>query len=73
MRAAMSLRCLLSELGCISVSNILGIPHVNEALDEEGNPTNEHMVPGARTLIAQLDWHAHAMADRRASVGIPAS
>lgn len=71
MRAAMQLRCFLGELGCLSVSNIFGIPHVNKALDEDGQPTNEHMVPGAKRLIAQLDWHAHAMRNHRQKHGIP--
>lgn len=71
MRAAMQLRSFLGELGCLSVSNIFGIPLVNKALDEEGKPTNEHMVPGAKKLIAQLDWHAHAMKNHRQKHGIP--
>ena len=40
----MQLRAMTGEIGCISVSNIFGIPKVNEALDEEGNPLNDHMV-----------------------------
>jgi len=71
MRAAMSLRCMLGELGCISVSNIFGIPVVQNAIDPDGKPTNEYMVPGAKRLIAQLDWHAHAMATHRATAGVP--
>ena len=44
MRAAMQLRAMLGEMGCISVSNIFGIPQVNKALDESGKPLNDHMV-----------------------------
>ena len=43
MRAAMQLRAMLGEIGCISVSNIFGIPQVNKALDEDGKPLNDHM------------------------------
>lgn len=35
-RAAMQLRAMLGELGCISVSNILALPKVHEALDADG-------------------------------------
>ena len=44
MRAAIQLRAMLAEIGCISVSNIFGIPQVNKALDESGQPMNDHMV-----------------------------
>ena len=71
MRAAMTLRCFLSEIGCISVPNIFGIPAVQNALDADGKPTNEHMVPGAKQLITQLDWYAHSMAIHRTAFGLP--
>jgi len=71
MRAAMALRCFLGELGCISVGNIFGIPSVSGALDPDGKPTNEFMLPGAKTVITQLEWHARAMANHREAVGIP--
>jgi NAD(P)H-dependent FMN reductase len=71
MRAAMQLRCLTGEIGCISVSNIFGIPVVQKALDEDGKPLNDFMVPGAQALIKQLDWHARAMKARRETYGLP--
>jgi len=71
MRAAMSLRCFLGELGCLSVSNIFGIPTVQNAFDADGKPLNDRMISGAKMLITQLDWHAHAMANHRNAVGIP--
>ena len=71
MRAAMQLRCLLGELGCISVSNIFGIPQVHQSLSESGEPKNEHLVPGAKKLIAQLDWMAWAMKNHTAAHGLP--
>ncbi|ESO94248.1 hypothetical protein LOTGIDRAFT_161461 [Lottia gigantea] len=71
MRAAMHLRCMLGELGCLSVSNIFGIPQVQKALDEAGKPLDPHMDSGALKLITQLDWHAHAMRNHRNSVGLP--
>lgn len=71
MRAAMQLRAFLGELGCNSVSNIFGIPVVNRALDEEGKPLDEKLVPGCNRLIGQLDWHAHALKNHRQAHGIP--
>ncbi|CAH1775724.1 unnamed protein product [Owenia fusiformis] len=71
MRAAMQLRAMTGELGCLSVSNIFGIPQVNKAIDETGKPLDDHMEKGANKLISQLDWMAQAMKARRDSVGIP--
>jgi len=71
MRAAMQLRCLLGELGAISVSSIFGIPVVQDSLDPDGQPLNDRLVPGAKRLIAQLDWHARAMKNHRDAYGVP--
>ncbi|XP_071942557.1 FMN-dependent NADPH-azoreductase-like [Antedon mediterranea] len=71
MRAAIQLRALLGEIGCISVSNIFGLPQTNKSLDEEGKPLNDHMESGAKRLLTQLDWHAHAMRNHREGFGIP--
>jgi len=67
----MQLRCLLGELGAISVSNIFGIPVVQDSLDADGQPLNERLVSGAKRLITQLDWHARAMKNHRDTHGIP--
>jgi len=72
MQAAMHLRSLLGELGALSVSNMFGIPMVQDSLDPDGNPTNDRMIPGAKRLITQLDWHARAMKNHRDSHGVPA-
>ncbi|XP_002732582.1 quinone reductase-like [Saccoglossus kowalevskii] len=71
MRSAMQLRAFLGELGCLSVSNIFGIPKVHEALNENGEPLNDHMEKGAQRLISQLDWNAHAMRNQRNNFGTP--
>ena len=71
MRAAMQLRCLLSEIGTISVPHIFGIPHVTKALDEDGKPLNEHMESGARKLITQLGWYSEALKAKKEKDGVP--
>lgn len=71
MRAAMQLRALLSEMGTLSVSNIFGIPQVQNSFDEDGTPKNDHMTKGAKTLLDQLDWYTAAMKNHRDSVGVP--
>ena len=71
MLAAMQLRCMLAELGCISVPNIFGIPVVQDSLDPDGKPLNDRLIPGAKRLISQLDWYAKAMKNHRGACGIP--
>lgn len=67
----MQLRAFLGEMGCISVSNIFGIPKVHEAISGEGKPQNEHMEKGAGKLLAQLEWMAQAMKAQREKAGTP--
>lgn len=71
MRAAMQLRAMTGELGCISVSNIFGIPEVHKAIDEDGNPKNDHMNSGLEKLMKQLDWTATAFKNMREQNGVP--
>ncbi|XP_045181307.2 uncharacterized protein LOC123540385 isoform X2 [Mercenaria mercenaria] len=71
MRAAMQLRAMTGELGCISVSNIFGIPKVHEAIDEDGTPKDNHMISGLNKLMTQLDWTATAFKNMRHDNGIP--
>ncbi|XP_052762765.1 uncharacterized protein LOC128205278 isoform X2 [Mya arenaria] len=71
MRAAMQLRALTGELGCISVSNIFGIPEVHKAIDENGTALNSHMDSGLEKLMKQLDWTATAFKNMRSTNGVP--
>lgn len=71
MRAAMQLRAMTGELGCISVSNIFGIPEVHKAIDENGKPQNDHMDKGLERLMTQLDWTATAFKNMREQNGVP--
>ncbi|XP_060571604.1 quinone reductase-like isoform X2 [Ruditapes philippinarum] len=71
MRAAMQLRALTGEIGCISVSNIFGIPKVHEAIDEDGVPKDAHMKSGLEKLMKQLEWTAIAFKDMREKNGVP--
>ncbi|XP_052239499.1 quinone reductase-like isoform X2 [Dreissena polymorpha] len=72
MRAAMQLRVMTGELGCLSVSNIFGIPEVHKAIDETGKPLNDHMTKGLENLMKQLDWTATAFKNMRDTSGVPA-
>jgi NAD(P)H-dependent FMN reductase len=71
-RAAMQLRALTAELGCLSVSRTCGIPNAGKEFDEDGNPEDparwEKMLGG---MLNQLEWMAMAMKNHRAAAGMP--
>lgn len=68
-RAAMNMRSVLSELGCLPVSAMVHIPHAHKVLDEHGafaNGVDQDRWEGyfGRTLI-QLLWWAEAASKQR--------
>ena len=65
-RSAMQARCLLAEINTVNIPNIFGMPRVQNSLDSDGNPTDDHMVPGAEKHIAELEWYAKALRTARA-------
>jgi len=70
-RAAMQLRAMLGELGCISVSNILNIGVVGNALEENGTPKDADLPSKLERHLGQVEWMANAMKDARAKYAIP--
>lgn len=74
-RAAMALRPMLSELGCLPVSKLCAVPSVSDILSPEGEPVDaEHrMLKQLPGLLSQLEWMAIAMANQRAAAGMPSS
>jgi chromate reductase len=57
-RAAIALRPILSELGCLPVSTMLHIPKALEILDDEGIPTQdpEDWKEYCNRCFSQLEW-----------------
>lgn len=67
MRAAMQARCLLGEIGTVSIPNIFGMPQVQKSLDEAGTPLNDHMISGAEKHLEELEWYTTALKTQRSS------
>lgn len=65
MRAAMQGRCLLGEVKTVTIPNIFGMPRVQKSLDEDGNPTDDHMVSGAEEHLKELEWYTKALKTQR--------
>jgi NAD(P)H-dependent FMN reductase len=72
-RAAMALRPMLSELGCLPVSKICCFPNANEMFKEDGQPSNaeDRMLQQLPGVLSQLEWMACAMASQREACGAP--
>lgn len=60
-RAAMTLRAMLAELGMSSIPSLLPIPRVQKAFDEVGTPADEAMDKRADKFLTEFEWYANAL------------
>ena len=68
----MALRPVLSELGCLPVSKITGIPNVGDMFNVDGtpkDPTNK-LLGQLPSMLEQLEWFTLACINQRAATGI---
>lgn len=66
MRAAMQVRALTGELGCISTSNILGVPSAQKEFNDAGVPNDpDAWARRFGRFIEQLEFAALAFKDRK--------
>jgi len=66
-RAAMTLRAMLAELGMSSIPSLLPVPKVHSAFDDEGKPSDEVWLERAGRFLTELEWYAGAMKAARES------
>jgi len=62
-RAAMQLRAFLAEIGTVSIPSLFPIPRVQDAFDEQGNPSNPKTREYIQTFLNELEWYALALKD----------
>ncbi|MFJ5298641.1 NADPH-dependent FMN reductase [Pseudomonas sp. NPDC088368] len=60
-RAAMQLRMILGELGMPSIPSIFSVPHINDALAEDGQPRDERITKQMDRFLDEFEWYAHAL------------
>lgn len=60
-RAAMSLRAMLAELGMSSIPSLMPVPKVQEAFDDEGKPSDEAWFSRADKFLTEFEWYARAL------------
>jgi NAD(P)H-dependent FMN reductase len=70
-RAAVALRSVLCELGMPSLPSILAIPSIGQALTQDGVATEPWIDRAAARFLAEFEWYATALKDKRAKDGPP--
>jgi NAD(P)H-dependent FMN reductase len=69
-RAAMTLRMTLAELGMSSIPSILPVPRVQDAFTPEGEPTDPAFEKRCERFFQEFEWYAEALRRQRAE-GVP--
>jgi NAD(P)H-dependent FMN reductase len=64
-RAAMQLRMTLAELGMPSISSLLPIPRIGQALDDQGVAAEPITERSMNRFLDEFLWHANALAEAR--------
>ena len=70
-RAAVTLRTVLGELGMPSVPSILAIPSIGKALSDEGEANEPWIDRSARRFLDEFTWYAEALAAKRGAGPMP--
>ena len=60
-RAAMTLRAMLAEMGMSSIPSLFPVPRVQNAFDEQGKPGDEASIARFAKFLTELEWYAYAM------------
>ncbi len=64
-RAAMTLRAMLAEMGMPSIPSLLPVPRVQSAFDEDGTPDDEAWYKRADRFLDEFQWYANALKQAR--------
>lgn len=73
MRAAMALRPFLAELGCLSVSKLVGFGNAGELFNEDGTASDSQhrMLKQFPDMLRQLEWLTIATMNQRLIADLP--
>jgi len=64
-RAAMTLRAMLAEMGMPSIPSLLPVPRVQSAFDEDGTPGDAAWYKRADRFLDEFEWYANALKQAR--------
>jgi NAD(P)H-dependent FMN reductase len=60
-RAAMTLRAMLAEMGMSSIPSILPVPKVQSAFDDDGRPQEDSWYKRADKFLTEYEWYTNAL------------
>lgn len=60
-RAAISLRSMLAELGMPTIPSVMPIPRVQQAFEEDGSPRDQEWFARAERFLGELEWYLGAL------------
>lgn len=69
-RAASHLRDMLGELGMSAIPSSFPISNIQDALGEDGKPSDERMNERIKKFLDELEWYAEALKEARKK-GVP--
>lgn len=64
-RAAMTLRAMLAELGMSSIPSLLPIPKVQSVFQDDGTPIDPAWIKHTEKFFTELEWYGNAMKTAR--------
>ena len=70
-RAAVTLRTVLAEMGMSSVPSVLSIPSIRSTLSDDGKAHEAWIDKAASRMLDEFEWYAEALAVQRAAKGAP--
>ena len=70
-RAAVTLRTVLAEMGMSSVPSVLSIPTIRSALSDDGEAHDAWIDRAAARMLDEFEWYVQALAAQRKAKGVP--
>ncbi len=69
----MQMRCVLGEVGLVTVPSIFAMPRVGQSFAEDGTPVDQDWERRAGKFLDEIEWYAEALATQREKRGVPYS
>ncbi len=64
-RAAMTLRAMLAEMGMPSIPSLMPVPKVQSAFEDDGTPADDAWYSRANKFLDEYEWYANALKNAR--------
>jgi NAD(P)H-dependent FMN reductase len=70
-RAAVTLRTVLAEMGMSSIPSVLSIPSIHSALSDDGVAHEAWIDKATTRMLEEFEWYMQALAAQRKAKGVP--